>query len=48
MGFEGGGRMPRNMASRGGGGGGAGRGEGRQNTLGKKRESPKKFFQVLQ
>ena len=41
MGFEGGGGMPRNMASRGGG-------EGRQNTLGKKRGSPKKFFQVLQ
>ena len=40
MGFEGGGGMPRNMASRGG--------EGRQNTLGKKRGSPKKFFLVLQ
>ena len=40
MGFEGGGGIPRNMASRGG--------EGRQNTLGKKRGSPKKFFQVLQ
>ena len=52
MGFEGGGGMPRNMASMGGRGHakkyGFNGGEGRQNTLGKKRGSPKKIFQVLQ
>ena len=39
MGFEGGRGMLKKMASRVG---------GRQNTLDKKRGSPKKFFEVLQ